>query len=61
MREGKGDIAGNTVVGAGPLALADPSLGSLIAWLIPLIPTLLAEAPSVTAIPWCSRASTEVD
>jgi hypothetical protein len=41
MREGKDDVASNVMVRTVPLALANPSLSSLVAQLVPPIPTLL--------------------
>jgi hypothetical protein len=47
MREGKDDVASNVTVGAVPLALANPSLSSLVARLVPPVPTLLDKALSM--------------
>ena len=49
MREGKDDVASNVMVEAILLALADPLLGSLVAQLVPPVPTLLDKAPSIVA------------
>jgi hypothetical protein len=48
MIEGKDDIASNVVARVVPLALANPSLGSLIARLAPSVLTLCGEVFLVT-------------
>jgi hypothetical protein len=48
-REGKDDKVSNAMVTTVPLALADPSPGSLIARLVPSVLTLLTQGPSAAA------------
>jgi hypothetical protein len=49
IREGKDETTINTAVGAILLKLADPSPSSLVAWLVPYVPTLLTQGPSIAA------------
>jgi hypothetical protein len=48
-REGKDDKVSNATVTTIPLALADPSPGSLIAQLVPSVLTWLTQGPSAAA------------